>query len=76
MSRGFPLQDEGPGMKQMFHDLAIEQEEERAKQRDLVDADFCPLCGICLPPADRCIGANFKGSICPHAEANAAQADL
>jgi hypothetical protein len=28
--RGFPLQDEGPGMNEMFHDLAVAQEEERA----------------------------------------------
>lgn len=33
MPGGFPLQDEGPGMSEMFHDLAIEQEEERAKDR-------------------------------------------
>lgn len=34
MPRGFPLQDTGPGMSQMFHDLAIEQDEERAARRD------------------------------------------
>jgi hypothetical protein len=26
MTRGFPLQDEGPGMNELFHDLSIEQE--------------------------------------------------
>lgn len=34
MPRGFPLQDEGPGMKQMFHDLAVEQEEAKAAKAD------------------------------------------
>jgi hypothetical protein len=29
--RGFPLQDEGPGMNELFHDLQVEQEEQRAK---------------------------------------------
>lgn len=29
MPRGFPLQDAGPGMSELFHDLTIEQE--RAK---------------------------------------------
>lgn len=32
--RGFPLQDEGPGMNELFHDLQIEQEERRAKLRE------------------------------------------
>lgn len=27
--RGFPLQDTGPGMSELFHDLAIEQEERK-----------------------------------------------
>lgn len=35
MPRGFPLQDEGPGMKQMFHDLSVEQDEERSARRFL-----------------------------------------
>lgn len=25
--RGFPLQDEGPGMNELFHDLSVEQEQ-------------------------------------------------
>jgi hypothetical protein len=28
MSRGFPSQDTGPGMSEMFHDLQVEQEKE------------------------------------------------
>lgn len=34
MPRGFPLQDDGPGMKELFHDLAVEQEIERAARKD------------------------------------------
>ena len=34
MPRGFPLQDTGPGMSKMFHDLTVEQEIERAADRD------------------------------------------
>lgn len=34
MSRGFPLQDTGPGMNELFHDMAVEQEMERATQQD------------------------------------------
>lgn len=33
MPRGFPLQDTGPGMAELFHDLAVEQEKERALER-------------------------------------------
>lgn len=29
MPRGFPLQDTGPGMNELFHDLQVEQEEHR-----------------------------------------------
>jgi len=32
MARGFPLQDEGPGMKELFHDLQVEQEEAKARK--------------------------------------------
>jgi hypothetical protein len=42
MSRGFPLQDTGPGMNELFHDLAVEQEEERAAARTICE---CPRCG-------------------------------
>lgn len=76
MPKGFPLQDDGPGMKQMFHDLAVEQEEHRVNQRELTDADFCPLCGVCLPSGERCTSENFKKSICPHAEAISAQSQI
>lgn len=38
MPRGFPLQDTGPGMAEMFHDLQIEQEQERAAKRELLTA--------------------------------------
>lgn len=31
--RGFPLQDTGPGMSEMFHDLQVEQERERHRDR-------------------------------------------
>lgn len=34
MSRGFPLQNEGPGMRELFHDLQIEQEQERFARRN------------------------------------------
>jgi hypothetical protein len=34
MPRGFPLQDSGPGMNELFHDLQIEQELERAARRN------------------------------------------
>ena len=27
--RGFPSQDTGPGMSELFHDLAVQQEEDR-----------------------------------------------
>jgi hypothetical protein len=27
--RGFPLQDTGPGMNELLHDLQVEEEEER-----------------------------------------------
>lgn len=36
MPGGFPLQDDGPGMNALFHDLAVEQEEKRAALRDQV----------------------------------------
>ena len=32
--RGFPLQDEGPGMNELFFDLQNEQEERKAAARD------------------------------------------
>jgi hypothetical protein len=47
---------------------------ERERGRTFSEADFCPLCGVCVPPAERCTAAGFKG-VCPHAEANAAYAD-
>jgi hypothetical protein len=31
MPGGFPLQDTGPGMNELFHDLAVEQAENQAK---------------------------------------------
>lgn len=40
------------------------------------DKNFCPLCGVCLPPEERCTSKNFKGMICPHAAAAEAQANL
>lgn len=43
---------------------------------ELTDADFCPLCGVCLPPDERCNAPGFKDKICPHAEAYASQANL
>lgn len=30
--KGFPLQDTGPGMSELFHDLMVEQEQERWRQ--------------------------------------------
>jgi hypothetical protein len=35
--RGFPLQDEGPGMNELFHDLQVEQEERKAAARERWD---------------------------------------
>ena len=32
--RGFPLQDEGPGMNELFFDLQNEQEERKAAARE------------------------------------------
>lgn len=43
--------------------------------KELTDEDFCPLCGVCLPPQDRCNAPGFKGAICPHAEAAVASCD-
>ena len=37
--RGFPQQDTGPGMSELFHDLQTEQEEQKAKARR------CQQCG-------------------------------
>jgi len=34
MSRGFPSQDPGPGMNELFHDLQVEQDQELASRRD------------------------------------------
>lgn len=36
MPGGFPLQDTGPGMNELFHDLTVEQEQERADRRDKI----------------------------------------
>lgn len=47
----------------------------RSSERELTYADFCPLCGVCLPPDERCTSPNFKGSLCPHAEAAASYGD-
>ena len=33
MPRGFPRPDTGPGMSELFHDLTVEQEEQRAVER-------------------------------------------
>lgn len=41
MSRGFPLQDTGPGMNELFHDAAVEQEEERARRSGPWKCFFC-----------------------------------
>jgi hypothetical protein len=38
--RGFPLQDTGPGMNELFHDLQVEQEERRAAKKMWQ----CPKC--------------------------------
>ena len=54
----------------------VDQAPEIAAQRELNDDDFCRLCGVCLPADERCTSPNFEGSICPHAEAAAAQANL
>lgn len=35
MPGGFPLQDTGPGMAEMFHDLGVEQSEDKLR-RDLI----------------------------------------
>lgn len=32
MPRGFPLQDTGPGMNELFHDLAVEEERRKARE--------------------------------------------
>lgn len=39
MPRGFPLQDTGPRMNELFHDLAVEQDE-----RKVFAAGRCPTC--------------------------------
>lgn len=39
MPSGFPLQDTGPGMNELFHDLAVEQDE-----RKVFTAGRCPTC--------------------------------
>lgn len=56
--------------------LALEADAEKLRQLtgkdhhvEFVDEDFCPLCGVCLPPEERCTSESFKGIICPHAEA-------
>lgn len=51
--RGFPLQDEGPGMNELFHDLQVEQEERRAKARERCqhppcrEPDYCGWAAYC-----------------------------
>lgn len=39
MPRCFPLQDTGPGMSELFHDLTVEQEKERAAKKKCVCED-------------------------------------
>lgn len=33
MPGGFPSQDTGPGMAELFHDLQVEQDEQRDRER-------------------------------------------
>lgn len=44
MSRGFPLQDTGPGMNELFHDLQVEQEREKCL---CPSPSFCEEYGKC-----------------------------
>lgn len=55
--RGFPLQDEGPGMNELFHDLQVEQEQERWKA--MIEEGVCPVCG------GDCSAANPPVIFCP-----------
>lgn len=51
MPGGFPLQDTGPGMGELFHDLQVEQEERRAKERcqhpPCRETDYCGWAAYC-----------------------------
>lgn len=43
MPSGFPLQDTGPGMAELFHDLQVEQDE----QRDAENAKLREAAKVC-----------------------------
>ena len=45
--RGFPLQDEGPGMSELFHDLQVEQEERKAAACERCKHPPCREPGYC-----------------------------
>lgn len=53
MPGGFPLQDTGPGMSELFHDLQVEQEErkaaaaDRCKHQPCREADYCGWAAYC-----------------------------
>lgn len=51
MPRGFPLQDTGPGMNGLFHDLAVEQAEQADREQNCpghVASERNPkICGRC-----------------------------
>lgn len=51
MPGGFPLQDTGPGMSELFHDLQVEQEErkaaERCKHPPCREAGYCGWAAYC-----------------------------
>jgi hypothetical protein len=47
MMRGFPLQDESPGMNELFYDLRVEQEERKAAAR-FVNCETCQTEGRIL----------------------------
>lgn len=61
MPRGFPLQDYGPGMSELFRDLQIEQEERAARRENNPNrrcahgklfTESCEGCGY-IHPRDR-----------------------
>ena len=41
MTRGFPLQDTGPGMNELFHDLKVDQEIEKERLRRRKLCRYC-----------------------------------
>lgn len=59
MARGFPLQDTGPGMNQMFHDLAAEEEARRAAER-------CTHCDSPHPHLHPTVQVEGEVEICTH----------